>query len=445
MTKTILHTTTLLTGIAASALLLQGCKTYTPGSGSGSLLGGSRPNQQPVEPPPATIKPAPVYVKPAVGDTVKPTTVVASASDVGKPGTYPDTIATAHAPIVRDDNGLVVRTSRPHTPLPPPAPIVKNAAPAQSVKPAQAAGAADGAYATYVVKKGDTVGEIANAHGMKSADFIKLNNITNPNKVVVGQKFKVPANAKPLASGPAAPAASAAPADGYNYYTVASGDALSLIAQKHGLKTKELADMNNIQSDATIRVGQKLRVSKKTANGAAAPAAAVAPVPAVPPAAVPRGTTAPVRPAVPAPQPANDAIGGDDVDASPVFSLFDLTSAAPVAAPAQNTLGDAKTTANNAAATAKAGAASATTTAKTAATTVAATAKTTAANVSTTVKEAGSPKTYTTQAPGEDVFFITAKFGSIAIRDLLAANPGISTDPLPVGTVVKLPAPPAAQ
>jgi LysM repeat protein len=43
----------------------------------------------------------------------------------------------------------------------------------------------------YVVKKGETVGNLAKRYGMKEADFRKLNNLTKDEKVVAGQVVKI--------------------------------------------------------------------------------------------------------------------------------------------------------------------------------------------------------------------------------------------------------------
>lgn len=44
---------------------------------------------------------------------------------------------------------------------------------------------------TYIVKKGDILGRIANAHGVKLADLKKANNLTG-DKIIVGQKLVIP-------------------------------------------------------------------------------------------------------------------------------------------------------------------------------------------------------------------------------------------------------------
>ena len=46
----------------------------------------------------------------------------------------------------------------------------------------------------------------------------------------------------------------------YGCYTVVRGDALSKLARKFGFKTKELAKMNGLRSNASLRIGQKLKL-----------------------------------------------------------------------------------------------------------------------------------------------------------------------------------------
>jgi len=96
---------------------------------------------------------------------------------------------------------------------------------------------------TYTVKRGDTLSGIAAKYGTTVANLQKLNGISNPNKIYVGQKLKI--------SG-------SAPAK--QYYTVKVGDTLSGIAAKYGTSVSRLASLNGIKNPNLIRVGQKLRV-----------------------------------------------------------------------------------------------------------------------------------------------------------------------------------------
>jgi LysM repeat protein len=53
--------------------------------------------------------------------------------------------------------------------------------------------AAEPAATVYVVKRGDTLGQIANRHGVTTAALAKENGIRNANLIYAGQKLTVPA------------------------------------------------------------------------------------------------------------------------------------------------------------------------------------------------------------------------------------------------------------
>ena len=48
----------------------------------------------------------------------------------------------------------------------------------------------------YTVKNGDMLSSIAQKHGVSLKDVMKLNKLTNPNKIKVGQELELPAHAK---------------------------------------------------------------------------------------------------------------------------------------------------------------------------------------------------------------------------------------------------------
>lgn len=68
-------------------------------------------------------------------------------------------------------------------------------------------------------------------------------------------------------------------------YEVRSGDALSVIARRHGLTVRELADLNGIKDVNVLRVGQPLKIPGLAggAAGASKPAAPSASKPSAPP------------------------------------------------------------------------------------------------------------------------------------------------------------------
>jgi LysM repeat protein len=182
----------------------------------------------------------------------------------------------------------------------------------------------------YVVQNGDSLSKIAARHGVKTADIAALNNITDPNKIRVGQKLLLPAYASPSQSKPtadkkaAAPAESVKNADGQTVYEVKNGDALSKIAKRFGVKQSAIMEANGIKDANRIRIGQKLVIP---AAGAAAPAPAAAteaPAPAAP-------ADAPVaKPAEPAEAPAAEPEAAPALDpaAPDLAGAIDYTVAA---------------------------------------------------------------------------------------------------------------------
>ena len=152
--------------------------------------------------------------------------------------------------------------------------------------PAKAAAApAAGADAanTYTVKSGDTLGSIARKQGTNTASLRAANNLSG-DSLRVGQKLVIPGNATPLsASSPAAGApvpATAAPHAGAGTYTVAPGDTLGSIAQRHGVKSGDLGVLNNITDPKKLRVGQVLKLPANAKAAASATSKPVAPKPA---------------------------------------------------------------------------------------------------------------------------------------------------------------------
>lgn len=120
-----------------------------------------------------------------------------------------------------------------------------------------------GQATTYRVQSGDTLGGIARKFGVTTDAIIRLNALTNPDVLTIGQELKIPA---PGASAGQATSGQA----GEQVYVVSRGDTLSSIAQRFGVSLAELSRLNNITNPDQIVVGQKLRIP---ASSATAPAA----------------------------------------------------------------------------------------------------------------------------------------------------------------------------
>lgn len=103
----------------------------------------------------------------------------------------------------------------------------------------------------YKVRSGDSLYVIATAHGTTVDELRKLNRLTSQSVIHPGDSLRVSA---------------AEPEPTTTAYAVRSGDTLSGIAARHGMRTADLKELNKLKSDS-LKVGQKLEV---TGGGAAA-------------------------------------------------------------------------------------------------------------------------------------------------------------------------------
>lgn len=111
----------------------------------------------------------------------------------------------------------------------------------------------------YVVKKGDSLWLIAKKHKTTIAAICNANGINKNAILRAGMKLKIPAGTQSSEQ-----ATSEKPANGETY-VVKKGDALSIIARRHGVSVKALKSANNLSSD-NIRIGQKLVIPAKKAE-----------------------------------------------------------------------------------------------------------------------------------------------------------------------------------
>ena len=96
----------------------------------------------------------------------------------------------------------------------------------------------------YTVKSGDTLSNIAKKYNTSTQILAEYNNISNPNKIYVGQIIKIPTVNNTSSE----------------YYTVKSGDTLSSIAKKYNTTVTKLVNLNNIKNKNLIYVGQTIKV-----------------------------------------------------------------------------------------------------------------------------------------------------------------------------------------
>ncbi len=111
-------------------------------------------------------------------------------------------------------------------------------------------------YALYVVKKGDTLYSIAKRYQTSVTELQRINGISDPSKLAVGQELKVPQ----APSAPASKPALVTPMPGTKRYKVQPGDTLSSIARKFQTSVAELQKLNNFSNPNQLVVGALILV-----------------------------------------------------------------------------------------------------------------------------------------------------------------------------------------
>ncbi len=120
--------------------------------------------------------------------------------------------------------------------------------------------------AEHVVSAGETLAAIAARYGVSVQALAEANAISDPARIVGGQRLIIPAaDAAVATAAPASPAISE--------YVVKSGDSLAQIAREYGVTVMAIAAANGIENPSQIRAGQRLVIP----TNAPAPAALAAP------------------------------------------------------------------------------------------------------------------------------------------------------------------------
>ncbi|MFH1701449.1 MAG: LysM peptidoglycan-binding domain-containing protein [Candidatus Zixiibacteriota bacterium] len=101
----------------------------------------------------------------------------------------------------------------------------------------------------YVVKRGDTLWDIARKYGTTTATLRRLNGLNRSSRIYAGQELLV-SSEDALSEGD------------YYVYTVRRGDNLSIIAKAFGTTVNSLIRLNNIKNASQLSIGTKLKISK---------------------------------------------------------------------------------------------------------------------------------------------------------------------------------------
>ncbi|WP_400243967.1 LysM peptidoglycan-binding domain-containing protein [Niallia sp. JL1B1071] len=121
--------------------------------------------------------------------------------------------------------------------------------------------AANASASTYVVKKGDTLGQIAKTYNTTVNELKSINNLSS-DLILINQKLTIVDSSKSTSSNTTTKSqASTETSSTAKTYKVVSGDSLIKIANKHSISLGELQQWNNLTS-TLIYPGDVLYVSK---------------------------------------------------------------------------------------------------------------------------------------------------------------------------------------
>ena len=131
-----------------------------------------------------------------------------------------------------------------------------------AAEPAPAAedSALPGSGGYHVVRQGESLGAIGRLYGISVDELLRLNGLTNPNHVLVGQLLRLTARVDA-----AAPLGQPAPAPADTIYVVQPGDTLTQIAQAHATSVTQIMRDNGLPNPGFVYTGQRLRIQTPAA------------------------------------------------------------------------------------------------------------------------------------------------------------------------------------
>ncbi len=105
----------------------------------------------------------------------------------------------------------------------------------------------------HIVKIGDTISSISKFYSINKDLIIKLNNLKDENYIFVGQNLIISEFTENLSTQSDLK---------NNYHIIQSGENLTEISSKYKLNLEYLIEINNLKNPDSIKVGQKLLLSK---------------------------------------------------------------------------------------------------------------------------------------------------------------------------------------
>ena len=126
----------------------------------------------------------------------------------------------------------------------------------------------------HVVERGETLYSIARSHGITADNLMRHNGISDPSRLQVGQRLRIPGSGSP-----------AAPAVEYTTYRVVRGDTFFSLTRRFSVTEEAIRRANNLSDGYILLEGVTLRIPLAPGGtGQLPPAEATPPVVTTPPA-----------------------------------------------------------------------------------------------------------------------------------------------------------------
>jgi membrane-bound lytic murein transglycosylase D len=125
----------------------------------------------------------------------------------------------------------------------------------------------------YVVRKGDSLADIASAHGTTVNQLVMVNGLDKSSRIYPGQVINVGVK-RFSQSRQSASAPRASKSQHIMTYKVREGDSMDKLAKQHGTTSANLALLNGFENNRRLRVGQLINVPARSSTGSKAKSAA---------------------------------------------------------------------------------------------------------------------------------------------------------------------------